>query len=429
MKTGTHALSSYSSKLLFVFFCVLLIGGVLADSLSTWLHFHGSVFWRASFVFRAGMGIDITGILIMHIQRWPNYARWLLTVWLVSLLLLWGGYAYRPIAGMDSYMTATIHLYKMIYPLLLFVAMRIFLGRDRFLVGRLFKVLDFILAVYLAFIFLGLFTGNEMFRTYWNGLRPGFKGIIMTQNEATGTVLVAIFWFGLRYFSGQRHVLFFVVSILAALILGTKGALLACVPLVGGILWARYGLLKMMPVFGWVVGVFSIISLLAYQYSETIHASVALFLNYMTAHSMGDSFHDVITLLMSGRNLRVESLLSTLANDFPIGFLVSGMPISYGSVEIDPVDAFLRGGLLFLLLLLVVYWKMFRFSGGSGGKRYKLVLFVVWMGVSFTGGHLWMAETTAPMLIIALAYAGQMEWRHSSLYENAVQGERTPLRL
>ena len=402
------SLLSMVAKVIFLLLICLMLGGVAADFASTWLHFHDSLFWRVSLVFRGFMGVIFMIVLLMNIQKWPNYVKWLLVVWSVSLVLLWVGYAYRPIADMGSYIESTLQLYKMVYPVLLFVAMGMLIQDHPLKAKKLFKILDILLAIYLFFIFFGLATGNEMFRTYWDGLRPGFKGIIMTQNEATGTVLVAIFWFGLRYFSGRRHVFFFIASILAALALGTKGALLACVPLIGGMLWARYGMLKMVPIFGWVAGAFAVLALLAYQYSETIHAGVTLFSNYMTAHSTGDSVRAMITLLMSGRDVRLESFLPTLANDFSLGFLVSGMPISYGSMEIDPVDAFLRGGLLFLVLLLVAYWRMFRFSGGRGGKQYKFVLFVVWMSIAFTGGHLWMASTTAPMLIVALAYAGRM---------------------
>ncbi len=395
-------------NVLYLLIFVLMVGGVFTDFVSIWLHFHNSTFWRISLLFRAGMGVDLTVILLMSMQRWPNYAVWLLAVCSVSMVLLWFGYAGMPIADMGNYLGSTLQLYKMIYPVLLFVGLRILLQDHPFLTGRLFTVLDIVLVVYLLFIFVGLFTGNDMFRTYWDGFRPGFKGIILTQNEATGTVLVAIFWFGLRYFSRVRHVLFFAASILAALVLGTKGALLACVPLVGGMLWARYGMIKMLPAFVLLVSVFVALSLLAYQYSETVHAGVTLFSNYMAEHFSGDSTRGIIDLLTSGRSDRLESFLPTLANTFSPWFLVSGMPIAYGSFEIDPVDAFLRGGLLFLVLLLAAYWMMFRFSGGRGGKRYKLVLFVVWMGISFTGGHLWMASTTAPMLIIALAYAGRV---------------------
>ena len=161
----------------------------------------------------------------------------------------------------------------------------------------------------------------------------------------------------------------------------------------------------------------AVLSLLAYQYSETVHAGVTLFSNYMAEHLSSDSTRGIIDLLTSGRSDRLESLLPTLANTFSPSFLVGGMPIAYRSIEIDPVDAFLRGGLLFLLLLLVAYWKIFFFSGGSGGKRYKLVLFLIWMGIAFTGGHLWMASTTAPMLVIALAYAGRMEPLGKKVYD------------
>ncbi|HEC27275.1 MAG TPA: hypothetical protein ENI67_07695 [Gammaproteobacteria bacterium] len=400
---------SMLGNILYLLIVVLMVGGVFTDFISTWLHFHNSTFWRISLVFRAGMGVDLTVILLMGMQRWPNYAIWLLAACSVSTILLWLGYASTPSADMGNYLETTFHLYKMIYPILLFVGLRILLQDHPFLTRRLFTVLDIILVVYLLFIFVGLLTGNDMFRTYWSGFRPGFKGIIMTQNEATGTVMVAIFWFGLRYFSRERHILFFAVSILAALVLGTKGALLACVPLVGGMLWARYGMIKMLPPFVLLVAVFSVLSLFAYQYSETVHAGVTLFSNYMAEHLSSDSTRGIIDLLTSGRSDRLESLLPTLANTFSPLFLVSGMPIAYRSIEIDPVDAFLRGGLLFLVLLLVAYWKIFFFSGGSGGKRYKLVLFTIWMGIAFTGGHLWMASTTAPMLIIALAYAGRME--------------------
>ncbi len=401
-------LDSALAKLLFYFFVLLLMGGLVSDFISIFLQFHGSSFWRISLVWRGGIALLITFCVIFFLPEWPNYTKWLAAVCSVSMFSLWLNYASMQLADLGNYVSSTIELYKMIYPVLLFVAMQFIVQKYKYLASRLLVYLDIVLVVYLFFIFFGLVTGTEMFRTYWDGLRPGFKGIIMTQNEATGTVLVAIFWFGLRYFSGQRHVLFFLSSILAALVLGTKGALLACVPLIGGMLWARYGMLKMVPIFVWVAGAFAALALLAYQYSETIHAGVALFSNYMTAHSTGDSVRAMITLLMSGRDVRLESFLPTLANDLSARFLVGGMPSAYGLMEIDPVDAFLRGGFLFLTLLLITYWKMFRFSGGRGGRRYKLVLFVVWMSIAFTGGHLWMASTTAPMLIIALMYAGRM---------------------
>lgn len=396
------------AKLLIWLFAILLIGGVVFDFGSTWLHYHESSFWRVSLIFRGGVGFLITFLVLMFFHRWPNYVKWLLGSGVVSMILLWAGYAILPIADLANYLESTLELYKMMYPALLFVGLRIVLRKNPLLAGKLFTALDVALAAYLFFIFLGLLSGGDMFRTYWNGLRPGFKGIIMTQNEATGTVLVGIFWFGLRYFSGQRHVLFLVASVAAALILGTKGALLACVPLLVGMFWARYGIIKMFPVLGWMLGAMTVLSFATYQYSETIQAGVTLFSNYMTSHSQGDSLRAMVSLLMSGRDMRLEAFLPTLENDLSVFFLIGGMPIDYGSMEIDPVDAFLRGGGLFFVLILVCYWKIFRFSGGSGGKSYKLVLFVIWMGIAFTGGHLWMASTTAPMLILALAYASGM---------------------
>ena len=324
------------------------------------------------------------------------------------MLALLFRYGAKVDAPLESYMASMLMLFKMVYPFVLFIVISRLAKTSPMHMPRLYLTLDWMLLVYLGFILIGLLTGSDMFKTYWGGFRPGFKGIVMTQNEATGTMLLAVFWFGLRWFSGQRHVLFFVASILAALIVGTKGALLALPLLLAGMFWARFGILKMIPVFGWVVMGTLMLAVLAYRYSASIHAGVELFTTYMSAHSGGDSVLAMITLLMSGRDMRLESFLPTLANDFSLGFLVGGMPLSYGSMEIDPTDAFLRGGLLFLVLLLVAYWRMFRFSGGHGGKRYKLALFVVWMGIAFTGGHLWMAGTTAPMLVITLVYAGRM---------------------
>ena len=167
-------------------------------------------------------------------------------------------------------------------------------------------------------------------------------------------------------------------------------------------------LIKMFPVLGLMFAVMTVLSFVAYHYSETIQAGVTLFSNYMTSHSRAIRYVRWLRLLMSGRDMRLEAFLPTLENDLSVLFLIGGKPIAYGSMEIDPIDAFLRGGGLFFILLLVCYWKIFRFSGGGGGKSYKLVLFIVWMGIAFTGGHLWMASTTAPMLIIALAYASRM---------------------
>ena len=402
------AFSAQSAKLLMRLFLILLIGGVVFDFGSTWLHFHEISFWRVSLIFRAIIGFIISFLVLIYFHRWPNYVQWLVGSCVVSMLVLWAGYAITPIADWKDYLESTIELYKMIYPALLFVGLRLIFWRHPFLAGKLFTALDIALVAYLLFIFIGFFSGSDMFRTYWRGVRPGYRGIIMSQNEATGTMLVAIFWFGMRYFSGQRHVLFFIVSVVATLILGTKGALLAIVPLLFGMFWARYGAIKMVPILGWMLVGMAVLSVTAYQFSEAIRGDVALFWNYMSSHLYGDSFRAMVTLLMSGRDLRVEAFLPTLSNDLSAINLIGGMPIAYGSMEIDPIDAFLRGGLLFLVLLLISYWKIFFYSGGRNGKSYKLILFVLWMGIAFTGGHLWMASTTAPMLILSLAYASTM---------------------
>jgi hypothetical protein len=270
---------------------------------------------------------------------------------------------------------------------------------------RLFRVFEIIILVQSIAIILGFIFKLDIFSSYGQDYRFGYKGFIPAQNEVSGFFIIAVFYYLWKVVNQHKGIVQLLIVLLAGLLTGAKVALIfPLLLLVYFLIWTRGFLSR--KVF-WFLCLFFVILIptivMNFDYLlERLNPTFQYFSYQLSVGNNPDSF----SIFMSGRDLYVQnSIQQIFSNKGILNLLFGGHNLSVTSTETDFLDVFLFIGSIGLILFYLFYLKILLNPRNGVINKHQLIFAVVWIGVSSVAGHLvFSAINSMYMAILLLAF-------------------------
>lgn len=262
------------------------------------------------------------------------------------------------------------------------------------------------LLIYGAAIVMGALLSIDMFRSYQaqTHIRSGYKGIVNAQNEAAALIVVSI-GFGylqalLRGWS-KSSVSLVLCMFVAAMLTGTKGAVVGALGMTCAYFYSRYSFFKATGRIAVVVGAMAAFAVLAYLFVPQVTQAIELTQRYFE-HQGGRLGGDkVVTLLLSGRNLKFANVWEELRQAEFVPLLIGGYPVVRYMVEIDIPDLVLAFGVPVFAVYLTGLTRTFVRRGRQvGSRRFGGLFFLVMLAMASTAGHVLGSAIVSPYLAL-----------------------------
>ncbi len=250
-----------------------------------------------------------------------------------------------------------------------------------------------------------------MFHTY-GGDRWGVKGIIISGNEASGFLLIALAW-SLLHLKGVFGSALCLVVVCAMLMCGTKSAIVGLLFLVCGWLWSNGGMKSILSM-GLFIVLGSVILMVAYVSSEFIQFEVENTYNYFEYQFDHNANGSWVTLALSGRDYKLVDVYSDILNSSFWVVFIGGYPIARYSVEMDVFDFFALAGVGGLIVYAVSWYRLWANIKPTTKNvdRFKYVFILVFFVLGFLGGHLFYSAIAAPFLAaLAIKFHGEEKFK------------------
>ncbi|WP_157496652.1 hypothetical protein [Hahella ganghwensis] len=319
---------------------------------------------------------------------------------LMGMLLLYGT---SEKIELDEFYQNFVIVNKMLYFFVVYFVISVYF-RENFKIEKLFYFFEFCFLVYVASIFIGFIFQIDIFRSYAVGARFGFKGVIVTTNEAVGLLLIGFFYFYMKYLTYYRkYDIAVIYSIFfCSIIVGSKASvffsILSLVLLIGPQLKSKRFFLTF---FVFIAG-FVVISL------EYLVDKFEVTMNYFYYfYNRGDA---IVSILLTGRDWRLATLIEELfiVGDYPIyNYIFGGFNFVRLGTEMDVFDILTAFGFMGVVYYYLYISYFFRLSKCT---RYSLIFLIIFLTASSLGGHLiYNAVIPAYLVILCLrfrSYAG-----------------------
>lgn len=266
-----------------------------------------------------------------------------------------------------------------------------------------------VLFVYAAAIIAGALLSIDLFRSYQaqTHIRAGYKGIVYAQNEASALLIVGLAYVYLQALKTgwKRYDKLLLASLFcASFLLGTKGAVVGALGVTVAYLYARHSVLGATWRASVVIGLLAVVAIGAYIAIEPVRDAVDLTIRYFQYHYDHASGDGLLTILLSGRDVKFATVWADLAQQDYISLLTGGYPVVRYQVEIDVPDLILALGLPVFALYIVTFAAHFVRRGGTRVARFGMLFFIVLIAVACSAGHVLVSALIGPYLaVIAVA--------------------------
>ncbi|KMN09781.1 hypothetical protein TU84_10920 [Pseudomonas helleri] len=262
---------------------------------------------------------------------------------------------------------------------------------------QLTRITTFLIYVYSLAIVFGAVFGVALMR-YYDTDRWGVKGIIISGNEASGVLLVSLAWSMLQFSRSQSRTLLPLV-IAALLLSGTKSSIIGMLILFVGYYIAKGGISSIIKMC------FSALLLILasgyfYLYFDAVQEAVAKSADYFEYQYYNFANKSLITLALSGRDLKLYTVYNEIINDYPVALFIGGFPVGSYSTEMDFFDLLALSG-IFGVLIYTYYWLRIwkkQFIYNKFESRFRLAFVITFIALGFLGGHMFYSAVTAPLL-------------------------------
>jgi hypothetical protein len=263
-----------------------------------------------------------------------------------------------------------------------------------------------VLLIYGASIVTGAAMSIEMFRSYQaeTHIRSGYKGIVYAQNEAAALIVVAL---GFGYLHAltrgwsTRSVALTACMLVSAMLSGTKGAVIGALGMTCAYCYARFDAIKATRYVGTTIAVLVSSAILAYLFIPAVNGAVELSLRYFSHQGGRIGSDKVLTLLLSGRNLKFANVWDDLEQSNFAALLTGGYPVVRYMVEIDIPDLILMLGLpLFSVYFIALSRAFVRRGPRTASRRFGRLFFAVLIAMASTAGHVLGSAVISPFLAL-----------------------------
>ncbi|WP_082148675.1 O-antigen ligase family protein [Pseudomonas helleri] len=373
--------------------CVALMP--LADFLTIYARsIESSTFERVSLAYRTAIVIFACIVCISTAKRKKSYilksfVLFQITIWLYPL--------FTQQIDISSTIESSMLLLKFYVIFLFFYGFTALLNSRLISNEQLTRITTFLIYVYSLAIVFGAVFGVALMR-YYDTDRWGVKGIIISGNEASGVLLVSLAWSMLQFSRSQSRTLLPLV-IAALLLSGTKSSIIGMLILFVGYYIAKGGISSIIKMC------FSALLLILasgyfYLYFDAVQEAVAKSADYFEYQYYNFANKSLITLALSGRDLKLYTVYNEIINDYPVALFIGGFPVGSYSTEMDFFDLLALSG-IFGVLIYTYYWLRIwkkQFIYNKFESRFRLAFVITFIALGFLGGHMFYSAVTAPLL-------------------------------
>jgi hypothetical protein len=269
--------------------------------------------------------------------------------------------------------------------------------------AKLEPVVRVALLIYALSIVAGAIFSIDMFRSYRGDtqIRAGYKGIIYAQNETSALMMIGLAYGCLRVLRRGwtlPDAVFIGVLLIASPLIGTKGAMVGALGVLCAYLYARHGVLQATLRATVAVSLLAGIAITAYVAVPAVQQATDLSLQYFADQQGRVADDQMLTILMSGRNIKFANVWSDLAQQDYVALLTGGYPTVRYSIEIDGPDLLLALGLPVFSFYIYDLGRMFISRRRGPLARFGKLFFVVVVIIACTAGHVLVSAIVAPYL-------------------------------
>jgi O-antigen ligase like membrane protein len=350
-------------------------------------------------------GAVIAGLIVaMLLSGRVRSSNWR-SAFLAALAVVVSSVAYA--AGAMSgkeYIEQTIFVLKVFSFFVYFAALTGLTDRQ---LARLEPLVRLALLVYSAAIVVGAVLSIDMFRSYAADgdiqIRSGYKGIVYAQNEASALMIVGIacgYSRVLRRGWRVMDAIFLTSMLVASTLVGTKAAAGGALVVTIAYFYARYSVLGATLRAAIAVAVLAALAFVAYLAIPGVAAAVDLTIRYFTYHYDNAGGDGVLTILLSGRNIKFAEVWREIGRQDYAALLTGGYPVVRYLVEIDGPDLMLSLGLPIFVFYLKALGNAFVVTGRQPLARFGKTFFVILLIVACTAGHVLNSAVISPYLAI-----------------------------
>ncbi len=374
-------------------FLVLMVVG---DGLNVLLMHSGSPFWRISILIRALA--ESYFLLLLANKRQSLYvfglSLGLLAVWLLGVAT--GGQTddYNWFENLNM-------IVKLVFFFGCWETFRQFFRKDSDQV-RLFGLYEKIIMLQALFIIIGFIFRVELLSSYGQEYRFGYKGLLPAQNEVSGFLIIAFFYYLWKLYCTRRGFVQLFVVLVAAFLTGAKAIFILPVALVFFLVrsFIRFPRKK---VFYIIVGVIVLLMGIAVWQSDKILERLSPSLRYFSNEVRLGHNPTLLSVITSGRSELVQIVFSDLT---PGRLFFGGHDLAVSSTETDVLDVFLLLGLAGVFLFYAFYLRVLFFHPRRRFSFVQILFVLTWLGISTGSGHLVFSAVNGPYLaILILAFS------------------------
>lgn len=215
-----------------------------------------------------------------------------------------------------------------------FTPLFFFKGQDELWINYVDRIFKYLVYFNFALVILGILYDIQLFKTYYT--RFGYNGLLLTSMQSTyfymSAILIAL---------NRKDSFFFSISVLSALLIGTKVllAFLGCFSL-----WIIFNRIKNYKIKTLLIFVLGLIFFLAMWF----------FFNQEIFKSIIEN-EGILAAVFSYRN----ELFVSVWNDLPqinYNFITGGVSLSQYRVEMGFIDVFLYFGILGIIIFIILFY-------------------------------------------------------------------------
>jgi hypothetical protein len=401
----------YFNYYFYILFVLLLFTNVITDAIVTYSKYYNLGLNRLGIISRGLISLFIIMIILKSIR----VKKFNLLLICIMLFLPLGTFSFTNINDISVLKEGYIIFFKLSFVFILYFGLETNIKHTKYLF-KIAKFIDYTFLIYFVVILFGLLFNIDMFRTYSDGFRAGFKGIIVAQNEGSLFMLLGVMWYYTRMLSKDISYVYFLISIIATIAYGTKVTILGLIIILFVFIFYKYKTIKAIILSMQIFSIITISLFFLYTKFELIKNLFDLTIQYFL--SKLDQY-DIFTVLLSGRNEKFITNFNEALVNSPYVFFMGGFPITNYFVEIDILDMIFFCGIFSTFIYLLFYYKMF--FDNLKYSKYKInnfILFYFVLLISSTGGHVFYSLLNAPILSFMIFYYKYSYTLRSSFEKN-----------
>lgn len=322
-------------------------------------------------------------------------------VFILFLVFLIGGIS-ETLAGNDYIGFENINLFfKLSFIFVCWEVLRKYINEPKKR-GKLFKIFEIIILVQSVTIILGFLFKLDIFSSYGQDYRFGYKGLIPAQNEVSGFFIIAMYYFLWKVVDQHKGIIQLLIVLLAGLLTGAKVALIfPLLLLIYLLIWTRAFLSRR--VFLFLCLFLLILAPVVIFNLDHISERLSPTFQYFSYQLSVGNNPDYFSLFMSGRDLYIQNSIQQIFSNKGIhNILFGGHNLTVTSTETDFLDVFLFIGSIGLIIFYLFYLKILLNPQKGALNKHQLIFAVVWIGVSSVAGHLVFSAINSMYLAILL---------------------------